>query len=297
MSPAERKAPYMNRETARANADNRLGSWTREEYEFLVRAAQDHTALTPEEVAQALGRTRGAISSRIKRLLPANYVRKGSWWNTLGSLLDENPQYDWVAALHENDEPLLREADYSTLATLESGRRHDILAAATLAHVSFQRATSLLRRHGIKTSNQSTAHYLLAQNLRDTEDHLPTRARPGDAGLDLRYCGSEPVALTSDEHKTLPTGVAIAVPQGYVGLISPIPELSTKHGVTVVNEPGLLEYGSTQEVEVCLGLIGTTNTCTIHPGERIAQLVLVPIITPTVTYVDSLSDSERNGED
>lgn len=111
--------------------------------------------------------------------------------------------------------------------------------------------------------------------------------------MDLRYAGDTPITLTPAQQTLIPTGVAISVPERHVGLICPRSGMSAKHGVTVVNGPGIIDHGYTGEIKVCLGIIGTDNQHTIQSGERIAQFVLTPITTPDIEIVDTLDESER----
>ena len=117
---------------------------------------------------------------------------------------------------------------------------------------------------------------------------VPGYAHPGDAGIDL-YAAHD--AMVTGETALIPTGVAVAVPDGYVGLVCPRSGLS-KHGVTVANAPGVVDSGYRGELMVRL----TTTSSTmywVHRGDRIAQLLIVPIGRPKITVVDRLDDTER----
>ena len=117
---------------------------------------------------------------------------------------------------------------------------------------------------------------------------VPSYAHPGDAGLDLY--AAEPAEVTR-ETVLIPTGVAVAVPDGHVGLICPLSGLS-EYGVTVANAPGVVDAGYRGEVMVRL----TTTSVfpyQVHRGDRIAQLLIVPVARPEVTVVDRLDDTER----
>lgn len=117
---------------------------------------------------------------------------------------------------------------------------------------------------------------------------VPGYAHPGDAGLDL-YAAWD--TLVTGETALIPTGVAITVPDGHVGLVCPRSGLS-KYGVTVANAPGVVDSGYRGEVMVRL----TTTSTTPYPvsrGDRIAQILIVPIARPVVTVVDHLDDTER----
>lgn len=271
---------------------SRAGSpWTLEEYEVLTTAAKEDHSLA--DIATKLRRTRGAITSRARRILPADWERVGSsWWEDLCVLFEDDPDYSWEDGLRESGELLI---DYATIREVEKlprGETTAVNAVAKLTGLDGTDSEKLLRRHGYGP-RQPHARPLRVQNLLDGDDHLPTRAHPGDAGMDLRYAGSEPLTLTPAHQALVPTGVAVEVPERYAGLICPRSGLSAKHGITVVNGPGVIDHGYTGEIKVCLGIVGTDNEHTIQPGDRIAQLVLTPIITPSIEMVDTLDDSER----
>jgi dUTP pyrophosphatase len=120
---------------------------------------------------------------------------------------------------------------------------------------------------------------------------LPTRAYPGDAGLDLYAL--EPVTLGAGERASVRTGVAIEIPEGHAGLVMPRSGLASRHGIALVNAPGLIDSGYRGEVQVLLLNTDRTLACELAPGDRIAQLVLVAVATPVVVEVDALSHSER----
>ena len=119
----------------------------------------------------------------------------------------------------------------------------------------------------------------------------PARTRAGDAGYDLRCV--EPFALAPGERAVVPTGVAIAVPEGAAGLVVPRSGLAAKHGISVVNGPGLIDPSYRGEVKVVLVNLGQ-GPYEGAPGDRIAQLLLVPCLTPEVRTVDELPPS-RDG--
>ena len=114
----------------------------------------------------------------------------------------------------------------------------------------------------------------------------PARTRTGDAGFDL--CAVEPFALAPGERATVPTGVAVAVPDGAAGLVVPRSGLAARHGLSVVNGPGLIDPGYRGEVKVVLVNLGA-EPYEGEVGDRIAQLVLVPCLTPAVTVVERLA--------
>jgi dUTP pyrophosphatase len=119
----------------------------------------------------------------------------------------------------------------------------------------------------------------------------PARTRAGDAGYDLRAV--EAFRLEPGERAVVPTGVAIAVPDGAAGLVLPRSGLAAKHGISVVNGPGLIDPSYRGEVKVVLVNLGQ-EPYEGAPGDRIAQLLLVPCLTPEVRTVDELPPS-RDG--
>jgi dUTP pyrophosphatase len=128
------------------------------------------------------------------------------------------------------------------------------------------------------------------QRLRE-DAVVPARAYPGDAGLDLTAC--ERVELGPGERALVGTGLAIAIPDGYAGYVQPRSGLAAKHGITIVNSPGLVDSGYRGELRVILLNTDARETFVVEPGMRIAQLVLleIPAVDPVV--VDELPGSER----
>lgn len=120
---------------------------------------------------------------------------------------------------------------------------------------------------------------------------LPERKHAADAGLDL-YSAEEVKRIPSGERRLVPTGISVSIPKGYVGMVVPRSGLAHKQGVTVLNAPGIVDAGYTGEVMVNLCNTGS-DAVTLYFGERIAQLVIVPIITPIPREVDELRTSER----
>jgi len=113
----------------------------------------------------------------------------------------------------------------------------------------------------------------------------PARTRAGDAGYDL--CAVEPFSLAPGERATVPTGVAVAIPPGMAGLVVPRSGLAARHGLSVVNGPGLIDPGYRGEVKVVLVNLGAEPYAGAA-GDRIAQLVLVDCHTPDVRVVAEL---------
>jgi dUTP pyrophosphatase len=121
----------------------------------------------------------------------------------------------------------------------------------------------------------------------------PARTRPGDAGYDLRAV--EAFALAPGERATVPTGVAIALPPGVAGLVVPRSGLAARHGISVVNGPGLIDPNYRGEIRVVLVNLGA-EPFPGEAGDRIAQLLLVPFIAPEVVAVEELPPSPDRGE-
>ena len=127
----------------------------------------------------------------------------------------------------------------------------------------------------------------------DPDLPLPAYARAGDAGIDL--VAREDVTLAPAGGRALvATGIAIALPEGYAGLVQPRSGLAFKHGVTVLNTPGLIDSGYRGELKVCLINHDPTEPFGVARGERIAQLVVQAVEHVTFVEVDTLDDSERN---
>ena len=126
----------------------------------------------------------------------------------------------------------------------------------------------------------------------DPDLPLPAYARAGDAGIDL--IAREDVTLAPAGGRALvATGIAIALPEGYAGLVQPRSGLAFKHGVTVLNTPGLIDSGYRGELKVCLINHDPTEPFEVTRGERIAQLVVQAVEDVTFVEVDTLDDSER----
>ena len=120
---------------------------------------------------------------------------------------------------------------------------------------------------------------------------VPTRAYEGDAGLDL--AASERVELAPGARAVVGTGIAVAIPEGHAGFIQPRSGLAARHGISVVNSPGLVDAGYRGELRVVLLNTDREQTFVVEPGMRIAQLVVLPVATPRPVEVDELPESER----
>jgi dUTP pyrophosphatase len=120
---------------------------------------------------------------------------------------------------------------------------------------------------------------------------LPTRAYPGDAGLDLYAL--DDAELGPGERASVRTGIAVQIPEGQAGLVLPRSGLARRHGISVVNAPGLIDAGYRGEVEVLLLNTDRSTPFSIAAGDRIAQLVIVGVHAPQVLEVQELALSER----
>src|SRR5690242_12818313 len=120
---------------------------------------------------------------------------------------------------------------------------------------------------------------------------MPERAYQGDAGLDLSSC--ERVVLAPGDRALVPTGLAVAIPDGYAGFVQPRSGLAAKHGITIVNTPGLVDSGYRGELKVILLNSDASEPFVVEPGMRIAQLVLLPIPDVVPVEVEALPASER----
>ncbi len=125
----------------------------------------------------------------------------------------------------------------------------------------------------------------------DERARLPTRAHDGDAGLDLYAL--EHAVLEPGERASVPTGIAVEIPPGQAGLVLPRSGLAARHGISVVNAPGLIDAGYRGELRVLLLNTDRERRFELAAGDRIAQLVLVGVELPEVIEVASLSGSER----
>ena len=120
---------------------------------------------------------------------------------------------------------------------------------------------------------------------------VPQRAYTGDAGLDLASC--ERVELGPGERALVGTGLAVAIPEGYAGFVQPRSGLAARHGLTVVNSPGLVDSGYRGELRVVLLNTDRTEPFVVEPGMRIAQLVVLQVPELELVEVDELPSSVR----
>jgi dUTP pyrophosphatase len=121
----------------------------------------------------------------------------------------------------------------------------------------------------------------------------PARTRSGDAGYDLR--ATERVSIPQEGHRLVGTGIAIALPEGVAGLVTPRSGLAIEHGLTLLNAPGLIDPNYRGEIKV---IIHNTSErrYTVEIGDRVAQLLLVPYWAPELEVVDELPRTERGGD-
>lgn len=120
---------------------------------------------------------------------------------------------------------------------------------------------------------------------------LPSQAYAGDAGFDLTAC--ERHELGPGERATVPTGLAVAIPEGHGGFVLPRSGLAARNGITIVNAPGLIDSGYRGEVQIVLLNTDHTAAFVVEPGMRIAQLVVLPVPQVDLVELDELPGSER----
>jgi dUTP pyrophosphatase len=120
---------------------------------------------------------------------------------------------------------------------------------------------------------------------------LPAYAKPGDAGADL--LAREDVTLAPGERKLVPTGIAVALPEGYVALVHPRSGLAHRSGLSIVNAPGTVDAGYRGEIQVCLVNLDPRTPIALSRGDRIAQLVIQRFETAEFVEVEVLPDSVR----
>ena len=125
----------------------------------------------------------------------------------------------------------------------------------------------------------------------DKDVALPKYAKPGDAGLDL--CASQDVELLPGKRAMIPTGLAIALPEGFAGFVQPRSGLAVREGLSIVNTPGLVDSGYRGELKIIAINTDDENTISIKRGDRIAQLVIQEVPIVDLVEVDELSETER----
>mgnify|MGYP002721446448 CR=1 FL=1 len=144
-----------------------------------------------------------------------------------------------------------------------------------------------------QTSHEISAAETISVPVRqlDPELPLPFYAHPGDAGADL--LSAEDFTLEPGERRLVPTGIALALPEGWVGLVHPRSGLAVRHGITLVNTPGTIDAGYRGEVKVCLLNTDRAESVRFSRGDRIAQLVLQRVGRAEFLPVADLEDSAR----
>jgi len=148
-------------------------------------------------------------------------------------------------------------------------------------------ATFLLRRSSLRAI--IGAVHIDLKRL-DPDLPIPQHAHPGDGGVDLY--ARESISLAPGERAVVPTGIAVAIPDGYAGLVTPRSGLAARHGIGVVNGPGLVDSGYRGEISVILVNHGA-GSVELERGERIAQLVVLPVAVQEYVEVDELPPSRR----
>ena len=124
-----------------------------------------------------------------------------------------------------------------------------------------------------------------------SEAVVPERAYAGDAGLDLAACDRH--ELGPGERAVVGTGLAVAIPDGFAGFVQPRSGLAARHGLSVVNAPGLIDSGYRGEIRVVLLNTDSLDLFVVEPGMRIAQLVVLPVPELELLEVDELPESQR----
>ena len=128
----------------------------------------------------------------------------------------------------------------------------------------------------------------------DADLPLPAYARPGDAAVDL-MARDDAVLAAAGGRAIVATGVAVAIPAGYAGLVLPRSGLAARHGITVLNTPGLVDSGYRGELRVVLVNTDPTDDYQVTRGDRVAQLLIHAVEAVAFTPVDALPGSERGG--
>lgn len=125
----------------------------------------------------------------------------------------------------------------------------------------------------------------------DASLDIPAYAHVGDAGLDLR--AAESAVLEPFDRKTIACGFSLAIPQGYAGFVLPRSGLAAKHGISIVNAPGLIDSNYRGEIKVILVNLDSKASFNISHGDRIAQLVIMETPFVSLAEVDDLSETNR----
>lgn len=123
---------------------------------------------------------------------------------------------------------------------------------------------------------------------------IPKYANVGDAGLDI--CSIENLKVEPGQRVFIRTGIAIAIPEGFAGFMQPRSGLAIKHGISIVNTPGLIDSGYRGELKIILINTDKKETFNIHKGDRVAQLVIQAVPQINLKVVENLSESERGNK-
>lgn len=145
---------------------------------------------------------------------------------------------------------------------------------------------------GQSTDEQSPHQLTIELTMLDAELNAPEYALPGDAGADL--VTTIDVTLHPGQRQLVPTGVAMAIPNGFAGFVHPRSGLAVRAGLSVVNAPGTIDAGYRGEIKVPLINLDPTETIQLRRGERIAQLVIQPVYQANFVDVDELPETARN---
>lgn len=128
----------------------------------------------------------------------------------------------------------------------------------------------------------------------DTGLPMPAYALPGDAGFDV--CTRVDLTLQPGERRLVPTGVAIALPDGYAAFVHPRSGLAARHGLTIVNSPGTVDAGYRGEIQVCLLNTDAAEPVVLRRGDRIAQIVVQPVAHAVLHEAERLPESHRGAD-
>ncbi len=128
----------------------------------------------------------------------------------------------------------------------------------------------------------------------DPDLPLPTTAHSGDAGVDL-HAREDALLRAGGGRVLVPTGIAVAIPVGYMGIVVPRSGLALKHGISLVNTPGIIDSGYRGELKVVMVNTDPTDDYQVTRGDRIAQLIIQEIVSVTWRPVDELTGEDRGG--
>ena len=144
-------------------------------------------------------------------------------------------------------------------------------------------------------TTKRTRYELMDIPLRRLDDELPVpaHAHPGDGGVDL--CARSGIELAAGSAPSYQPGIAVAIPNGYAGLVTPRSGLAARHGISVVNGPGLIDAGYRGEIKVVLVNL-SDEAFLVERGDRIAQLVILPVEVQDFVVVDELPATNRGAD-